>query len=100
MENQARARIRIDEELARTPTVVFRPDPTTSLDDGFQLDQGFNTNATDLRLRKQDRQTLLKSQETSRISVESEYFRRDSENEIDGPLDMGFIAVSKLDGTE
>ena len=104
MEADALARIRIDEEFARVPTQDYsRPDPTTlavqkqARDEDFVLDQGFSTGQTDRMLREQDRKLIAKAHGEASVSLRSEYRRRDSGGEFDGPLDMGFMAVSNLD---
>ncbi len=104
MEADALARIRIDEEFARVPTQDYsRPDPTTlavqkqAHDEDFVLDQGFSTGQTDRLLREQDRELIAKAHSEAGINLRSEYLRRDSGGEFDGPLDMGFMAVSNLD---
>ena len=105
MEDQALAQIRIDEELARVPTQDFsRPDATTRTlekqanDENFVLDQGFSTGETDRLLREQDRRLIAKAHRAAGISVASEYLRRDSRDEVNGPLDMGILTVSDFDG--
>ena len=101
MEDQATARIRMDEELARVPTQdLSRPDPTTlavrkqAHDDDFVLDQSFSTGLTDQMLREQDRVLIAKAQSEASISVASEYLRRGSDDDLEGPLDMGILSVS------
>ena len=105
MEDDANARIRIGEEFARVPTQgLNRPDPTTlavqkqAHDEDFVLDQGFSTGETDRLLREEDRRLIAKAHEEAGISIESEYLRRDSRGGVNGPLDMGILAVSDLDG--
>lgn len=105
IEDDAVARIRIEEEFAHVPTQDFnRPDPTTvevqkqAHDEDFVLDQGFSTGETDRLLREQDRRVIAKAHSTAGISVASEYLRRDSRGGVNGPLDMGIMAVSDLDG--
>ena len=107
MEADALARIRIDEEFARVPTQDYsRPDPTTlavqkqARDEDFVLDQGFSTGQTDRMLREQDRKLIAKADNEAGVSLRSEYKRRDSLDEQDGPLDMGFTAVSRLGGRD
>ena len=103
MEDQAIARIRIGDELARVPTQDFsRPDPTTlavqkqAHDDDVILDQGFSTGQTDRLIREQDRDSIEKAHCEAGMSLPSEYLRRDSIDGVGGPLDMGFAAVSNL----
>ena len=107
MEADALARVRMGEKFARTSTQDFsRPDPTTlavrkqAHDDDFVLDQGCSTGQTDHLLREQDRKTIAKAHGEAGVSLRSEYLRRDSRDELDGPLDMGFTTVSRLDGKD
>ena len=103
MEDQALARIRIDEEFARVPTDLGRPDLTTLAvqkqvrDDDFVLDQGCSTGQTDRLLREQDRETIAKAHGEAGVSLRSEYGYRNRNGELDGPLSMGFVAASDLD---
>lgn len=104
MEADALARVRMVEEFARTSTKdLSKSDATTlavqkqALDDEFVLDQGCSTGQTDRVLREQDRKTIVKAHGEAGVSLRSEYMRRNSRDELDGPLDMGFTAVSDLD---
>jgi len=104
VEEDAGARVRMAEEFARVPTLdLSRPDPITlavqkqAHYDDFVLDQGCSTGETDRLLREQDRKTIAKAHGEAGVDLRSEYLRRDSRNELDGPLDMGFTAVSDLD---
>lgn len=105
MEDQAIARIRIDEELARIPTEDSSRTDSTALpvqkqanDDDFVLDQGFSTGCTDRKLREQDQGLIAKAHDEVNVDLRSEYIRRDSLDDVDGPLDMGCFTESSLGG--
>ena len=104
MEHDARARIHVDGQFARRPTEdLNRPDPTTlavqkqEQDEDFVLDQGFSTGQTDRLLREQGRKVIAKAHNEAGISVGSEYLRRDAVGDVNGPLDMGVLAISDVE---